>query len=234
MYRSIRESRVLCVAVGVMVAFAGRAWAGNITGSSIQISGDANPIEAVTVTLHQLKTTNPSDLDVVVVGPTGAALVLMGGAGGTSQTGPIDVTFDDTAASNLISGPLTTGTFKPTQVAPIGAFPSPGPGLAYTSPAPAGAGILGNANAAGVFGGTSASTALANGTWSLFAMDTVSGDSTNIAGGWSLNINQPFSTAATFTNSTPLVLPTVPEPGTLTLALLGISGMAGRRMRRRQ
>ncbi len=147
-----------------------------------------------------------------MVGPTGTALVLMGGVAGTSQVEFVSVTFDDTAPANLISQHLTTGSFKPTQVGPIGSFPSPGPGLAYDSPSPAGTSILGNANAAGVFGGTTASTANPNGTWSLYAMDTVSGDSTDIAGGWSVNIqlNTPGG-PSTFTDLSPIVVP--PPPG---------------------
>jgi hypothetical protein len=214
MVRSIRAIRLLCVAIGIIAMFAGNAYSSIINGSTIDVSGLGGTTKAVTVTLHNFSATKPSDVDLVVVGPTGAALVLMGGAAGTSQVGPVSVTFDDTAPANLISQHLTAGSFKPTQVGPIGSFPSPGPGLAYHSPQPADTFLLGNANAAGVFGGTTASTANPNGTWSLYAMDTVSGDSTDIAGGWSVNIqlNAPGGLSI-FTNLSPIVIPAPPNPG---------------------
>jgi hypothetical protein len=212
MVRSIRAIRLLCVAISVIAMFAGNAYC-SVNGSSIDVSGLGGTTKAVTVTLRNFSATDPSDVDVVVVGPTGAALVLMGGTAGTSRVEFVNVTFDDTSNVFLITTP-TPGTFKPTQVGPIGSFPSPGPGLAYKSPAFFGTDILGNANAAGVFGGTTASTANPNGTWSLYAMDTVSGDNTDIAGGWSVNfqLNAPGG-SSTFTNLSPIVVPPPPNPG---------------------
>ena len=172
----LHRSIVLCVAVGVSLA--GKAYSGSINGSTIAVSGLASPIKAITVDVEGFSATNPSDVDLVLVGPTGAALVLLGGTGGTSLVGPINVRFDDTAAISVPTIGLTSGSFKPTQIGPIGAFPSPGPGLAYDSPATFGTDILGNQNAAGVFTGTNP-----DGTWSLYAMDPVSADSTEIANG---------------------------------------------------
>ncbi len=142
MVRSILAIRLLCVAIGVIAMLAGNAYSSSINGSTIDVSGLGSTTKAVTVSLHNFSATNPSDVDVVVVGPTGTALVLMGGVAGTSQVEFVSVTFDDTAPANLISQHLTTGSFKPTQVGPIGSFPSPGPGLAYDSPSPAGTSIL--------------------------------------------------------------------------------------------
>ena len=75
-----------------------------------------------------------------------------------------------------------------------------------------------------------------DGTWSLYAMDPVSGDSTDIANGWRLNIDVvggSLGNEPTFKNENPIVIPgpaTVPEPGTLALVLFGIAGMAGYRL----
>ncbi|HWA98361.1 MAG TPA: PEP-CTERM sorting domain-containing protein [Pirellulales bacterium] len=226
--------RISLLAVGLWVALAGKGYSATIDGSTIAVSGLPNPISGndyITVTLHGFSATNTSDVDVVVVGPTGAALVLLGGVGSTSPVGPFNITFDDTATSGVTPDLSSPGSFKPTQIGPIGSFPAPGPGLAYESPAPFGTSLLGNLNAAGVFTGLDL-----NGTWSLYAMDTVSGDRTEIANGWSLNITLPGmpGNVSTFTNRTAIVVPTVPEPGTLFLAAFGLASLAASDRKRRR
>ena len=218
--------RISLLAIGLIVTLVGRANAGSISGSTIEVSGLPSSISGndyITVTLQEFSATNTADVDVVVVGATGAALVLLGGAGRTSPVGPFDIRFDDTAASSVPPSLASGGSFKPTQFGPIGSFPSPGPGLAYDSPAAFGTSILGNLNAAGVFTHINL-----NGTWSLYAMDTVAGDSTDIAKGWSLQIALPGVSGepATFTNNAPIVIPTAPEPGTLILAAFGLASVA--------
>ncbi|HEY1602020.1 MAG TPA: PEP-CTERM sorting domain-containing protein [Pirellulales bacterium] len=228
----LHRSIVFCVAVGFIVTHAGVAYSGSISGSTIEVSGFPNSFQGndqVTVTLNGFSATDTSDVDVVLVGPTGAALVLLGGAGGSTgfAPAPFNVTFDDTAASQVPTDLSSAGSFKPTQFGPIGSFPAPGPGLAYDSPATFGTSILGNLSAAGVFTNINL-----NGPWSLYVMDTVSKDSTKLTNGWSLNIALTADNFSRFTNSTPIIVPTVPEPGTLALILFGIASMAGIWLRR--
>jgi hypothetical protein len=221
----LHRSIVFCVAVGLIVALAGKAYSGSISGSTIEVSGLPNPIQgssSITVTLQELNATNTSDVDVVVVGPTGA-LVLLGGAGATFPVGPLTIMFDDLAPDRIPPDLSASGSFKPTQSVPIGSFPSPGPGLAYDSPATVGTTTLSNL----------ASGTNLNGTWSLYAMDTVSGDSTDIASGWSMHITIPSEDVKTFTNNTPIVIPTAPEPSTLALAAFGFIALAAWRLRHR-
>ena len=104
----------------------------------------------------------------------------------------LDIAYSDDGASLLPQTTLfSSGTFKPTQYASIGSFPSPGPGLAYNSPAP-----LGTSTFSSTFAFTNP-----NGNWSLYAFDPVSGDSGEISDGWNLQINAAA----------------VPEPASLTL-----------------
>jgi hypothetical protein len=226
MYRSIYAYRALCVAVGVFAAFSGKAYSASFTnpaafaipgpgssnGSAIAVSGLGNSITSVSVELIGFSATNPSDVGLVLVGPTGAALVLQGAAGGSVGVTAFNLTYSD-GATSIPNGPFTSGTFAPTQYASIGSFPSPGPGLAYDSPA-----LFGTRTLTAEFAGTNP-----NGTWSLYAIDPVAGDSGGISHGWNLQVVAvgPIS-------------PPAPEPSSLILASLGIAGMAGYRLRRRQ
>ncbi|HEY5892927.1 MAG TPA: hypothetical protein VIT91_06810 [Chthoniobacterales bacterium] len=156
----------------------------------------------VTLTLTNFSHTavspaGPDDLDMLLVGPTGANLIIWSDVGGFGSVGPLTITLSDAAASFLpISGPLTGGTFKPTNENTSEAlfpFPSPAPSGSYGNPGPAGTATFGS-----VFNGTNP-----NGIWSLYIIDDTldaTGQSTTIQS-WSLSINSPV----------------IPEPGSATL-----------------
>src|SRR5690348_11520607 len=89
--------------------------------SQISVSGISGDVTAVTATLHGFSHFCPQDVDVLLVGPTGANTVLMSDAGDCQDATvhpPIDLTFSDSAASSI---PCTTtagtllaaGTYKP-------------------------------------------------------------------------------------------------------------------------
>lgn len=220
MHRSFRASWIPWIAFGFVAALAGKASPATFTnsapivipapgssnGTQIAVSGIGNvivPTSGVIVTLTDFTDTHPADVGLVLVGPTGAALVLMGDCGGsTAITIPLTLAFDDAAAPRLPQTALnTSGTFKPTQYASIGSFPSPGPGLAYNTPP-----VFGTATLASTFQGTNP-----NGTWSLYAMDPTSGDTGQIANGWSLQITA------------------TPEPAGLSLAAIASVALLRRR-----
>jgi subtilisin-like proprotein convertase family protein len=139
--------------------------------SVITVSGEGEALSTITVTLFDMNHTYPDDLDILLVGPTGASVILMSDCGGGNDLVNVNLTFDDNAAASLPdSTQITSGTYKPTNI-----------GTGDTFPAPAPAGPYGSALAP--FLGTNP-----NGDWALYVVDDASGDLGNINGGWQLDI----------------------------------------------
>ena len=158
--------------------------------STITVSGISGNIPVtpgrVTVTLNGFSHTFTTDVGVVLVGPTGATLLLQDGVGdaaaGTSVSN-LTYTFSDSGATRLPQTIWTAGTYMPTTYFTGDSFPAPGPLLAYANPGPAAAGT---ATFSSVFGGTNP-----NGVWKLFVADFAAQDFGSISGGWSLEIAVP-------------------------------------------
>ena len=73
----------------------------------INVSKVANPITKVTATLAGLTHSFPSDLDILLVGPSGDAVMLMSDAGGGFGVTNLTLTFDDGALDTPpVAGPL--------------------------------------------------------------------------------------------------------------------------------
>ena len=155
--------------------------------SNISVSGLTGTITDVNVTLAGVTHAFQGDIELLLVGPTGANLVVLSDAG-TGSLSNATVTFDDAAASvppqNSAWGP---GTYKPVNYAEISG--------ADTFPAPAPAASA-NTTLAGAYNGTAP-----NGTWSLYVIDDACPDAGSISGGWSLDITTA-SLAATTTSVT--------------------------------
>jgi hypothetical protein len=147
--------------------------AGTPYPSVINVSGMGGTITNVTVTLRNLSQTWASDLDVLLVGPTGQKVVLMSDAG-RGNANNVTLTLSDAAAAALPAAGLVSGTFRPTNLGDA----SDG-GDNFPAPAPAGpyAAVL------SAFNGTGA-----NGAWSLYVFDDGAGDLGSFAGGWNLTI----------------------------------------------
>lgn len=128
----------------------------------------ANP-SRVTVSLHGLTHTYPDDLDVLLVGPQGQAVLLMSDAGGGYDLSDVTLTFDDTATSALPdSTQIVAGTFRPTDIGVGDQFAAPAPTDPYGTELAAFAGLD------------------PNGTWSLYVTDDNAGNEGGLADGWSL------------------------------------------------
>jgi large repetitive protein len=141
--------------------------------ATINVSGLSGPITDLNVVVNGLSHTFINDIGALLVGPGGQSVVLFDAVGGDTSVTNVNLTFDDQASQSLsCTGPITSGTFKPTNciTSPPDTFPPPAPGLPYGS------------TLAG-FNGTNP-----NGTWRLFINDFAPPDAGTIAGGFGLQI----------------------------------------------
>jgi subtilisin-like proprotein convertase family protein len=146
--------------------------------STIPVSG-LGAIGDVNVTLTDFSHALPDDVDALVVGPTGAAAMVLSDVGDNFTVSALDITLDDEAASSLPdSNLLSSGSFKPTDFVPGDPMPAPAPAGPYPS-------------ALSTFDGTSP-----NGTWSLYVADDLGGSSGSIDGGWTLVFAAPTAVVA--------------------------------------
>ena len=133
--------------------------------STITVAGGPASIRNIIVTLRGFSHTFPNDVQVLLVAPSGQAIVLMSNNGGGNYAVNLTLGFSSTAVLPLPI-PLLSGTY----VARGGSF-------AFTAPAPAPPFLPSLTNLAG---------ADSNGVWRLFVNDAVASDSGSFAGGWSI------------------------------------------------
>ncbi len=153
------------------------------------ISGLGTSITDVNVTLTGLYHAYPDDVDVLLVGPAGQAVVLMSDVCGSTAITNMTLTFDDSAATTLPdNSACATGTYRPTNIGLTESFRSPAPTSGYTTTLSS-------------FNGTNP-----NGTWSLYIIDDGSPDTGGLLN-WSLSISAPAAVTNTPSN-TPTFTPT--------------------------
>lgn len=187
----------------ILIPAAGTSGPANPYPSTINVSGVTDVVVDINVTLNNMNHTFPDDIDVLLVGPTGAKLLIMSDAGGSANLVNNTYTFDDAAAGTLADGALNaSGSYKPSNFGTGDTFPAPAPVGPYADP-----------QLLSIFNGLDP-----NGTWSLYVFDDVGGDVGNINLGWAVDIT---------------VTSAVPEPTTLFLVGAGLLGLATRTFRRR-
>jgi subtilisin-like proprotein convertase family protein len=153
--------------------------------SNITVAGFAGRVAKVTVTLKGITHTFPDDIDVLLVGPSGVNVMLMSDVGGDADFVGGTLTLDSSASTSLPDvGPLTSGTFLPTNVVTNENLPPPAPAGPYTTTTLA------------AFNGFNP-----NGTWSLYVFDDASSDAGNIANGWELAITAGPAATSDFTGN---------------------------------
>jgi uncharacterized repeat protein (TIGR01451 family) len=151
--------------------------------SAISVQGIGGRITKVTATIRNLTHGFPDDIDMVLEGPSGQHVTLMSDAGGRDDVSGLNITFDGDSTNQLSDlGPLTSGTFSPTNYA--------GPGTADAFPTLTGS--FTNSDLS-LFNGTDP-----NGLWKLYIVDDTGRDDGRITNGWVLRIEttDPVSPAA--------------------------------------
>jgi subtilisin-like proprotein convertase family protein len=126
-------------------------------------------ISKLRVVLSNMSHNVPDDIDVLLEGPDGQTVVLMSDVGGLGSLMGTTFTFEDGAPVMPDDGPLPTGTYSPTNVGPVDAFPAPAPAGPY-------------GNRLSQWNNTSP-----RGTWRLWIVDDFSPSAGNVAN-WALEI----------------------------------------------
>jgi hypothetical protein len=159
----------------VTVPGAGTAGVANVYPATISVSGLAGTIFDVNVSLLGISHEFPRDIDVLLVGPTGASIALMTDVGGMSAVSNVNLVFDDAALMPLLpNATMFSGTWRPSDSDVLGI----GEPDTWTG---APAGPYGTALSA--FHGLEP-----NGTYSLYVVDDGDLDVGEFAGGWSIDL----------------------------------------------
>ena len=154
--------------------------------STINVVGFGNLVSKTTVTLTNLAHTWPSDINILLLAPSGQKSYLMSKCGGSYTITNTTLTFDPAATNQLPYGaPITNGTYAATAY-PVAPPPFPLPAPASTPSAPYYTNMA-------IFDGINP-----NGIWSLFVYDDSHLNSGIISNGWLLNLttSTPIQPAA--------------------------------------
>ena len=164
--------------------------------STITVSGAPTTTLDVDVTLSNLRHADLAQVDVLLVGPTGAQATVLSDAVGPADELYPDLTLKlDDSAPTFVSAPSSPGgTYRPTNLGTPDPFPAPAPTATGTT-------------ALSAFNGTNP-----NGQWKLYVVDDTEGYR-GVLGGWSLRIttNDPAPSQTPSPTQTPTTTPT-PTP----------------------
>ncbi len=153
--------------------------AASLYPSSIPVAGEVGVVQRVSVTLNGFSHSFPSDVDMLLVSPSGRKSVIMSDFGaGAPGVSNINVTLDDYAerpVPSTVTGnngfPFTTGTYRPSNAGTTDQFPAPAPAGPYTYTMSA-------------FNGDDP-----NGIWSLYVIDDANLDGGSVSGGWTITFD---------------------------------------------
>ena len=172
-------SSVVCNTNSITIPDSGTA---SLYPSSVTVSGAPSFVRNVVVIINGFSHTRADDVGIVLQGPTGVALLLQDGAGGSPDWINAVYSISDFSGSLLpVEDAVVSGVFRATAYFVGDPFPAPGPVLDYGNPGPANGAT---ATLASTFNGSAS-----NGTWKLFVVDFVAGESGSISNGWCIAIN---------------------------------------------
>lgn len=180
--------------------------------SSIFVSDVSGTITKVTATVSNMTHFYPTEIDILLVGPSGDAVMLMSDAGWGAPINGVTIRYTDSAATAPPRiGQITSGDCLPSNWADDDSNAQD----FFPLPAPAATGTW--STNMFTFNGKNA-----NGAWSLYVVDDTTGDGGLIAGGWSLSI-----TTSTPVNDTPPTLQYIglSSTGQYRLAVRGQPGL---------
>jgi thermitase len=143
--------------------------------SNITVPSGFGPIEKVTARLTGFTHTGPADVDIMLAGPNGQAVILLSDAGSSTDVSNLTLTFDDSGVA-ATTGPLTSTTYRPTNLEAFDTWASPCPGFAPSTTLSGFNGL----DPAGV--------------WRLCVFVDTGGNTGSISGGWSLTITAAGAT----------------------------------------
>jgi len=138
--------------------------------STITVPSLSGTVTKVTVTINGLTHTYPDDVRILLVGPQGENVLLMYNQGAGDDVTGVNLTFDDSAASQLPDSQIISGTYKPCSDTQNDDMNPPAPARPYGT-------------TLSVFNGIDP-----QGDWSLYVLDWVDNDSGSISGGWELTL----------------------------------------------
>ncbi|HEY3102193.1 MAG TPA: CSLREA domain-containing protein [Pyrinomonadaceae bacterium] len=167
--------------------FSGVPGKGSPYPSTIEVSGITDPNAKIRVTLNRINSWVPNSLELVLVSPAGQKVMLMSDTCGSTLSGVLYLTFDDSAPAFLPTSGLPSGSYKPTNVddGSPDVFPSPGPTAPFAS-------------TLSTFNGNDL-----NGTWKLFVvLDTASPGNSQFQDGWTLTFGDDPPSQDFVVNST--------------------------------
>lgn len=141
---------------------------------SINVAGVVGTVAYIEVTLIDFQHTYPNDVDILLMGPGGQAVMLMSDVGGSDNVNNRNLTFSQ-FGEPIPDGELQTGTYRPTNGSGDGDGGGDNPG----PPAPSGP----YSTDLSVFAGLNP-----NGVWQLLIQDDYPSEDGGTITGWEIRI----------------------------------------------